>query len=256
MKTFEPKLVFHVKPSNGFPVDAYLSPETRSYLQSLTTRTGSPLNTIVQGLDDDGDPMPEALSTVTRDRVPGQPTTGTEPDSGNFTSDPIQSDYQKVEVPLRYDSEFFHILNIGVSGLHDLQTHERSALTKEICKLGQDISKLASPSHGSNKNDLYAWRAVFSLYTESKIFLSTAEQDDFHRDSLTAQRQLQNFSTKLSELKATKKFCRKESFVALERFLLINFTLLRNLKFQELNSTAMTKILKSKLSRVLVTNGI
>lgn len=252
-------MVFLVKPSNGFPIDAYLSPETRSYLQSLTIRTSSPLNTVSQRLGDDGNLIPEALSADNIGLILGQPPTAPtemEPESSTSMSNPVQGDYQKVEVPLRYDSEFFHILNVEISGLHDLQTHERSELTKEICKVGHDISKLSSPSHGSTKNDLYAWRKVFSLYTDSNIFFSTAEQDDFHRDSSTAQKQLHRFSTRLCDLKATRFFRRKESFVALEHFLFINITLLRNMKFQELNSTAMTKILKSKLLNFLVTNRI
>ena len=163
--------------------------------------------------------------------------------------DPIKHVYRKVEIPLRYDSEFFHILNAELSGLHDLQVQQRSELTEEICRLGQVISRLAAPSQGSAKTDLYAWREILGLYTDSKIFFSTNEQDEFCRDSSTAQKQLQDFSAKLCKAKATKTFRKKESYKALELFLQVNLTLLRNLKFQELNSTAMTKILKSKPAR-------
>lgn len=176
----------------------------------------------------------------------GSPKAGGELEHSTPLPDPIHAAYQKVEVPLRYDSEFFHTLSLELSGLHDLQTREKSELTKEICRLGQEIAKLAAPPEGFAKTDLNSWRKVFSLYTEFEIFFSTNERDKFRRDSSTAQKQLQKFSAKLSELKLASRFSRKESHNALERFLFINLRLLRNLKFQELNSTAMTKILKSK----------
>lgn len=170
-------------------------------------------------------------------------------ESGNCPPESVPVDYQKVEVPLRYDSEFFQILGLELSELHALQAREKSELTKEICKLGSDIGKLAAPPEGLAKTDMYAWREVLSLYTDSKIFFSTNERDDFRRDSSTAQKQLQYFSSKVRELKIARSFYRKGSQAVLERFLYINLALLRNLKFQELNSTAMTKILKSEFLR-------
>lgn len=243
-----PKLVFLVNPRNGVPVDASLSPETRDYLQSLAIGTSDTSSVAAQILDDHSDLMPVDVDAEATSKVLGEPKLGIGLETSCSPLDPTDDVFRKVEVPLRYDSEFFHILNVELSGLHDLQAQERSELTKEICSLGQDISKLAAPSQGSTKTDLYAWREIFSLYTDSKIFFSTNEQNEFYRDSSTAQKQLQDFSAKLCKLKATKTFRRKESYRALERFLQINLTMLRNLKFQELNSTAMTKILKSKRS--------
>lgn len=245
-----------IRPSNGFPLDAYLSPETRTYLQYLATRTSRPQSVTGQGSDNDVVKSSQALHKNDLDGVLHEPTIEMASKPSTLWMDTIRDDYQKVEVPLRYDSEFFHILNVELTGLHKLQTYEGSKLTAEICRVGQEISNLASPSQGCTKSDLYSWREVINLYTDSKIFFSTAEQDSFRRDSSTAQKQLQQFSTKLGELKATKFFRRQKSYAAMERFLFINLTLLRNLKFQELNSTAMSKILKSKLSKSPVNNGI
>lgn len=243
-----PKLVFLVNPRNGVPVDTSLSPETRAYLQSLANGTSDTSGATAQVLDHHPDLIPVDVDAEAKSKVLGQPKVGIGHCSGLYPLDPIDDICSKVEVPLRYDSEFFTTLDLELSRLNDLQAHERSELTKEICRLGQDISKLVAPAQGSAKTDLYAWREIFSLYTDSKIFFSTNEQDEFCRDSSTAQKQLQEFSAKLCKLKDSKTFRRKDSYRALERFLQINITLLRNLKFQELNSTAMTKILKSKPS--------
>lgn len=241
-------MIFPVNPRNGVPVDASLSRETRAYLQSLTNGTSDISGAAAQVLDDHPDLIPVDVDAEAKSKVLGRPKVGIGCDPGRYPLDPIDDICSKVEVPLRYDSEFFTTLNLELSGLHDLQAHERSELTKEICRLGQDISKLAAPAQGFAKTDLYAWREIFGLYADSKIFFSTNEQDEFCRDSSTAQKQLHDFSAKLCKLTGSKIFRRKDSYRALERFLQINLTLLRNLKFQELNYTAMTKILKSKPS--------
>lgn len=241
-----PKLVFFVNPTNGVPVNASLSPETRAYLRNLAIRTCDISDPTAQISDNHAGLIPVDLDADSTDNVPSHLKVGAAIKPSCSLLDPIEEVYRKVEVPLRYDSEFFHMLNLELSGLHDLQTQERSELTKEICRLGQDISKLAAPSQDSAKSDLYAWREILGLYTDSKVFFSTNEQDDFCRDSSTAQKQLQEFSNKLCNLKAAKSFRRKQSHTALDLFLQINLTLLRNMKFQELNSTAMAKILKSK----------
>lgn len=249
LTTFEPKLIFSVNPNTGIPVDASLSPETATYLQSLASGAAMKRNQIVE--------ISGANQILTSDalgaEVGGSTSSITEPLNGLehdiSLPEPLKVDYQKVEVPLRHDSEFFQILGLELSELHALQAREKSVLMKEICRLGQDIGKLAAPPERFAKTDMYAWRGVLALYTDSGIFFSTNERDNFRRDSSTAQKQLQFFSSKVRELKIAGSFYRKESHAALERFLYINLTLLRNLKFQELNSIAMTKILKSQSLR-------
>lgn len=249
LTTFEPKLIFSVNPSTGIPVDASLSSETATYLQNLASRTPVKRNQKLEMSGANQTFKSNGLSAEVEGRTSGvaEPLNGVEYDIS--LPEPNQADNQKVEVPLRHDNEFFHILGLELSELRALQAREKSVLTKEICRLGQDIGKLAAPPERFAKTDMYAWREVLSLYTDSRIFFSTNERDNFRRDSSTAQKQLQFFSSKARELKIAGSFYRKESHAVLERFLYINLTLLRNLKFQELNSKAMTKILKSESLR-------
>lgn len=251
LTTFEPKLIFSVNPHTGIPVDASLSPETATYLQSLASMTAVKRIQIPEVSDTNQTLTPNGVGAEPGGRASSisEPLNGIEYDTS--LPEPIMVNYQKVEVPLRHDSEFFHILGLELSELHALQAREKAVLTKEICRLGQDIGKLAAPPERFAKTDMYAWREVLSLYTDSRIFFSTNERDNFRRDSSTAQNQLQFFSSKVRELKISGSFYWKESHAVLERFLYINLTLLRNLKFQELNSRAMTKILKSESLRLV-----
>lgn len=81
------------------------------------------------------------MGAATTNKALGQPKVGIRLEPSCSPLDPFEDVYRKVEIPLRYDSEFFHILNAELSGLHDLQAQQRSELTKEICRLGQEIGR-------------------------------------------------------------------------------------------------------------------
>lgn len=115
--------------------------------------------------------------------------------------------------------------------------------------LGDAIGSVAEPSNSFSKTDLCVWRDIFSLYTDSRIFFSTNEREKFKRNGFVAQQQLQEFSNKLIEQEVAKRFKKKASHRALAQFINLNVILLRHLKFQDLNITAMTKILKSATCR-------
>lgn len=224
--TFRPKLVFLVDPKDGAPVDAALSPETREYLQNLTRnqRQTSPRIT----------------------EIPEEPACDLFTESHNsFHGGPSET-YHKVEVPLQSDSEFFQMLQQELSSLGALQANERVQMTTEINTLAHEIAKVANPLKSHKASDLYAWRDIFEMYIESGIFFSTNERNGGTRNSTVAQTQLQGFMDILDRQASTKRLKRNESRIALEQFLRINLDLLRNLKFQEINQTAMAKILKSK----------
>lgn len=246
LTAFEPKLLFLVSLNDGIPMDASLSPLTRAYLQSLV------VNTQDQYCSDTSLVDPQR-NTTRREELAGctnclisQPIHENQFQKDVPLNNVNQQDCLNIEVPLRHDSEFFQLLNLKLSELQALQSYERSELIKDIGALGREISVESIPSKGSGKSDFYTWREILSLYTDCRIFFSTNERDQFYRDSSTAQKQLQRFSEKLSEIKVAKRFRRKESYLAMDRFLYINLILLQNIKFQELNSTAITKILKSK----------
>lgn len=237
--SFEPKLIFLINPSDGIPMDASLSTDTRAYLLGLVAKAQEAPSTEVFSLGKEINPV----------AAQNQPKVNEESSHAESSKDIIRGQYQRVEVPLRYDGKFFRMLNLELSGLQNLQEEERSGLIRDIRKLGEEISKAASPPNGFNKTDLYTWREIISLYTDLKIFFSTNEQEIFCRHSSEAQKQLQVFSDNLREIKLARNFRNRNSFTALDRFLRINLLLLQNLKFQELNSIAITKIIKSKFEQ-------
>lgn len=138
------------------------------------------------------------------------------------------------------------MLQQELSSIGTLQANERVQMTTGIDSLAQEIAKAANPLKSPKASDLYAWRDIFEMYIESGIFFSTNEQDGGPRDSTVAQKQLQSFMNTLDRQESLKRLKRRESRVALGQFLCINVDLLRNLKFQEINQTAMAKILKSR----------
>lgn len=152
----------------------------------------------------------------------------------------------RVEVPLRHNHEFFQILQYGLSGLNTLHEQEKTALGRDVNELGYMVSRAAIPSRHAQQTDMYAWRAIFELYLQCNVFFSTSENESFTRSPTEAQKQLQMFSTRLDTLQKVTRFRKKDSILALQRFLLINANLLRNLKFQQLNMRAAAKILKSR----------
>jgi E3 ubiquitin-protein ligase BAH len=84
------------------------------------------------------------------------------------------------------------------------------------------------------------------IYLQAGIFFSTNELDHGSRDSTVALRQLQWFQSEVTKRKLLELCKLPASRQALDRFVSINVTLLRNLKFQEINQTAIAKIIKSK----------
>lgn len=93
---------------------------------------------------------------------------------------------------------------------------------------------------------MYRWRELFEIYLEAGVFFSTHEQDHGARDSTTAARQLQWFQKEVIRKDLVSSFKLPSSHQALNRFVEINIMLLRNLKFQEINQKAISKILKSE----------
>jgi E3 ubiquitin-protein ligase BAH len=151
---------------------------------------------------------------------------------------------QRVEVPLTFDVEFFELLQGDVTNLNMLQAGEQKRMTDEIVALSTEVTNLTKPSKFS-KTDLYRWRELFDIYLQAGIFFSTHELDHGSRDSTVALRQLEWFQREVTKRRLVDSFKLPASRQALNRFISINVTLLWNLKFQEINQKAITKILKS-----------
>lgn len=151
---------------------------------------------------------------------------------------------RKIEVPLTFDAEFFGLLKGDVSTLDTLQAEEEERLTNEIKTLGQEVAKIVTPAR---KTDMNRWREIFDIYLQAGVFFSTTELDRGSRSSTIALKQLQWFQNEVSQRNLLKKFKIPASHSAYERFMRVNVTLLHNLKFQEINQLAISKILKSML---------
>lgn len=145
---------------------------------------------------------------------------------------------------MTFDAEFFGLLQGDVSILDTLQAGEEKAITEDVKKLGRELTRITNPSR-NNKSDLDQWREIFDLYLQAGVFFSTHELDHGIRDSTAAIRQLQWFQAEVTKKRLVKSFKLSASGEALNQFMNINVTLLRNMKFQEINQLAVSKILKS-----------
>jgi E3 ubiquitin-protein ligase BAH len=154
---------------------------------------------------------------------------------------------QQIEVPLTFDAEFFEILRGDVTILDSLQAEEQKVMTEEIKSLGKEVAKVTDPSK-YGKCDLERWRELFDIYIQAGIFFSTNELDHGTRNSAVALKQLQWFQAEVMKRGLVKSFKIPASREAFNMFTSLNLTLLRNIKFLEINQLAISKILKSKLT--------
>ncbi|KAI1625528.1 SPX domain-containing protein [Exophiala viscosa] len=209
---FTPKLTIVIDPRDGSPMDAWLSPDTRRILKRLAK-------------SEDGR-RPSVASM--KEMMP----------------DDQEQHLETVEVPLTSDSEFFQILTRELSDLDHLQNSERSQLEVEIAQLGRELRALRSSRSKRSKQEIEAWRTIFELYTDAEIFMSSHEADAGARDAVHAQKQYSEFNKALAGHQNQILHLGKEGTSALDRFLRVNIKLLRLIKFQEINNTALNKILK------------
>lgn len=152
-----------------------------------------------------------------------------------------------VKIPLDSDARFFNILQTDVDELDTLQSEERRTMTGDISALGTEISEVARPQKGLirvAKSDLYRWREIFELYLAAQVFFSTTETSGGVRSSERARKQLVWFQEEVNKRQLLHRFKLEASSTAYSRFLALNATLLQNVQFQELNQTAVVKIIK------------
>ncbi|KAL8771751.1 MAG: hypothetical protein Q9209_002942 [Squamulea sp. 1 TL-2023] len=231
---FKPKLVFLVRIKDGDLIDVDLSPRTKEMLQKLVGTDNilgkeiTPAQLRPQSWEDSQRRNHSTHSLdptwFQRDRIPG--------DARLSVSKCL----------LGTNDEFFQILQHGLSGLNALHGKEKAALSQEIVDLSQVVSRVANPPGIRSARISMRGEQIFGLYLESNVFFSTNESESSCRTPAQVQSQLQN----LDELQKSNTFHRKDSNLALQRFILVNANLLRSLKFQKLNMRAAGKILKSK----------
>lgn len=223
-QSLRPSLSVFVHLRQGQVVDAALSPESRSFLKKLS---GSHRES-------------SAASPGWRAFTPDSASQS----SDEASDDPGEGEIERIEVPLVFDGEFFNILQNDVDSLDAIQQQEEKTLEADIKTLGERVSTVAKPSKKFAKSDISRWRQIFDLYLDAQVFFSSHELDHGSRSSAKALLQLVWFQKEVQNRGLLDKFKVPSSRLAYAQFLQLNATLLKNLKFQEINKTALTKILK------------
>ncbi|KAF7846375.1 hypothetical protein BT93_L4486 [Corymbia citriodora subsp. variegata] len=231
---FIPKLTIALDPCDGSPMDAWLTTDTRTALLKLGKQNREAQSQVTT----------ESSATSENQETVFEPLDM----AAQKCRDCAVEQVETIEVPLTSDSEFFQILRNELKALEALQESERSEITREIEQLGEELQVLKMSEKKQSKAELNYWREIFRLYIENQIFVSNSEHDAGIRPAKTAASHLQQFSREIAALphshKSTGRKMNREQFVALDRFLSINTTLLRLLSYQELNRTALSKIMK------------
>lgn len=218
---------------SGQALDATLSPDTRQFLTKISSvHQESSLPALT---------LPESHFSVEQIAMPCMVATV------------HNTSIKKVDVPLKFDAEFFGILQSDVLTLDALQDDEQKSLIEEIKVLGREVARVSNPSLKAKKTDLDRWREIFEIYLDAGVFFSTHEKDSGRRSSTIAAKQLNWFQSEVIKRNVTTSFRVMASRVALDRFTMINIKLLRNLRFQEINQMAIAKILKKFDKRTSLT---
>lgn len=232
-----PKLTVFVHLQDGIAVDASLTPTSRAFLNKLASE--------IPDNSHDDNKATTSVDSTTALVEPLRTKAAAVVDNGKSNPPRIENgDYETLEVPLVFDSEFFDLLQNDVNKIDALQAEEQKQLTTAVMELGKEVSAVSKPSRLS-KSDLARWRQIFELYLDANVFFATQEQDHGARSSQKAVKQLQWFQTEVDNRGLAKHFKIQESQEAYNRFLQLNLNLLKNLQFQELNRLAVSKILKS-----------
>ena len=239
-KHLRPRLTVFVHLSDGVAVDASLTPSTRRFLERLAAKSHE-----ARDSSPDSNPTSPRASLISpTSSIFSDPPMS--PDRTSFYAEPGSPSIQRVEVPLVFDGEFFNILQTDVSNLDNLQEEEQKKMLREVSELGREIALVTKPSKGRrSRGDLAKWREIFELYLEARVFFSTRESDHGARTSAQALEQLQWFQAQVLQRKIVEGLRLDASRQAYSRFLHMNSLLLQNVKFQEINNIAVTKILKS-----------
>ncbi|RIA95981.1 SPX domain-containing protein [Glomus cerebriforme] len=143
-------------------------------------------------------------------------------------------------IELQTDGEFFDTLLEEMSQLNHLQQQNKDDYMDKVKKLDNNLIDVTSPY----KKDMYTWREIFQLYLQAEIFIGTTEADRNEHDWENAQNQFKWFTDELSKTNLLHKFKLNSSRETFREFLGINNDLMIMKRFQYLNKTAMSKILK------------
>ncbi|KAL1303101.1 hypothetical protein AAFC00_006542 [Neodothiora populina] len=222
--SFVPELWVAVDKESGSFVDAGLTQGTKDHFSRLRSTTTTD--------DDYGVEVEEQDARAER-----RPSVG--------------SDVRWVNVPLSTAATFFDLLDPRLARLDALQQQEEKRLEGSIISLGNAIEALTHPIAKKRRSgkfkeqtDTGTWREILALYIDSAVFFSTYEQDHGTRTFTKAKAQLQQFSDTLLTQNLASKLKSPQSAHAFSHFISINLSILKAMRFQELNNEAVRKILK------------
>ncbi|KAJ3161061.1 hypothetical protein HDU86_007680 [Geranomyces michiganensis] len=186
--------------------------------------------------------LPRRVSIGTIPRPPSLRSTIGEINSATADADvalpaiTLANEQPKVKVFLRTDRQFFSELATAVNDIAVFETGLQDTFRDNLDSLSKYLGMAASPY----SKDMYAWRRLLSCYLQSDIWLVNGVKD---RPLLSTREQLDTFDRLAREnlalsLKST------SSAKALDSFLVLNREMLAVKQFDEINHTAVRKILK------------
>lgn len=237
---FSPQLRVLVDAETGTPLDATLAPETKETLKRLAKH-----EMVLQGrhahLGHDVH-HPSYMDDREQEEL-------TKERQNSLVE--LPHDAKWIQIPLFSAGDFFDMLAPKLEELEMLREAETEKLEEEILDLGDAVEDVIEPVREGfeairsvSYRDLYFWRELFRLYMEKPIFYSETEQN---RGALTfkeAKSRLQAYDQQIRDIGLLSKMKTPQAKKAAQQFLDVNLNILKIMQFQEMNSRAMSKILK------------
>ncbi|KAF8477527.1 SPX domain-containing protein [Kalaharituber pfeilii] len=252
LQSFVPKLFLTVDSCQGIPVNLGLAPDTRKALEDLvhalafqmhhqgdawSTATPNPTTTRITEVGE----LEKKGDAEKRDHISPDASVEGEKKQKRKRRD----SQQNIQIPLSADVEFFRTLTHEISSLDVIQSKEEQRITNNVVLLGDSVTDVVKPKSFTKDSDLYSWREIFRIYLESGIFISQLEREGrIQRTVEMAEEKLKWFQAELKRVGVTKHFKNKHSLELFKNFMDLNMSILRLLRFQSINKTAMRKILK------------
>ncbi len=231
----------------GQLADAGLSENTKKFLRQVADRgTCSRVEEVPAGTSEASPSQTVAVSGP--DQLSESTPTPSQVDgAADHHEDAINvvSTTRWILVPLTADTEFFQQLVSDLSALHCLFERERWYSTIQIMKIGELVAEATSPGNHAAAKDLQRWRSILELYVQAEIFFTGTEEAPVAQSASSAAQRFEWFTNQIDQRQLNRRFKIKESADALNQLMGLHRGLLCSLRFQELNRTALSKILKS-----------
>lgn len=160
------------------------------------------------------------------------------PDSHTGTSKKYE-----ISIRLNSDAKFFEMLNEELQNLDHFQDQEQQRMVKDIEDISHTLEYLSSKT-SLRKSDIYTWRQLFEIFLNSEIYFKYNQISDSERSLDQVKENLQKYHQQIDTTGLVRQFKNKKSLQAFSQFLQVNDYLLKVLQFQDINTTAFTKILK------------